>query len=97
MAKFLDVDNCIIINDAKRIQQEPAQKKTKTKRQLAKQIDKLNLIPESSETSIYTKLWRYEKEGYSNEPTELIDAVLKVLMVSRADLVKPLSEKPKAS
>lgn len=95
MAKFLDIDNCIIINDAKRIQQEPAQKKTKTKRQLAKQIVKLDLLPNNSESSIYTKLWRYEKEGYANEPTDLINAVLQLLMVSRADLIKPLSQKPK--
>lgn len=97
MAKFLDIDNCIIINDAKRIQQEPAQKKTKTKRQLSKQIDKLDLMPGSTESSIYTKLWRYEKEGYANEPTDLIAAVLKVLLVSRDELIKPLSKKSKES
>ena len=86
--KYLDVDNAIIINDAKRIQEEPAQKKTKTKRQLSKQILKMNLLPGLSESSIYTKLWRFEKEGYKKEPTELIDAILKVLNVSKADLVK---------
>ena len=85
---YLDVDNAIIINDAKKIQEEPAQKKTKTKRQLSKQIHKQNLMPGLSESSIYTKLWRFEKDGYKKEPTDLIDAVLKVLNVCRADLVK---------
>ena len=88
MKKFLDIDNCIIINDAERIQREPAEKKTKTKRQLSKQIFKLKLMSDSTESSIYTKLWRFEKEGYAKEPTDLIDAILKVLIVSRADLIK---------
>lgn len=86
--KKLDIDNCIIINDSFRIQQEPAQKKTKTKRQLSKQIFKAKLMGDSTESSIYTKLWRFEKEGYTKEPTDLIDAILKVLIVSRADLIK---------
>lgn len=94
MEKYLNVDNCIILNDSKRITSEPAEKKTKTKRQLSKQIHKKGLMPGSTESSIYTKLWRFEKEGFTKEPTELIDAVLKVLIVSRADLIK---ERIKAS
>lgn len=86
--KYLDIDNCIIINDSKRIQLEPAEKKTKTKNQLAKKIFKEKLMKDSSESSIYTKLYRYEKEGYINEPTDLIEAVLKLLIVSRDDLIK---------
>ena len=86
--KYLDIDNCIILNDVKRIKEEPAQRKTKTKRQLSKQILKLKLMPDSTESSIYTKLWRFEKEGYTKEPTDLIEAVLKVLNVSKDDLIK---------
>jgi len=86
--KYLDIDNCIILNDVKKIQEESDCKKTKTKRQLSKQILKAKLMDDSTESSIYTKLWRFEKEGYTKEPTDLIDAILKILKVSRADLVK---------
>lgn len=90
MVKFLDIDNCIILNDAKKIQEEPAQKKTKTKRQLSKQIFKLKLMSDSTESSIYTKLWRFEREGFTTEPTDLITAILKVLDVKKEDLVKKM-------
>jgi hypothetical protein len=94
MEKYLDIDNCIILNDSKRIVAEPAEKKTKTKRQLAKQIHKKGLIPNATESSIYTRLWRFEKEGYVKQPDDLIDAVLKVLLVSSVDLLK---QRPKKS
>ena len=94
MEKYLDIDNCIILNDSKRIVAEPVEKKTKTKRQLAKQIHKKGLIPNATESSIYTRLWRFEKEGYVKQPDDLIDAVLKVLLVSSVDLLK---QRPKKS
>jgi hypothetical protein len=87
MKTFLDIDNCIILNDVKAIKEEPPKKKIKTKRQLSKQILKKKLV-EGSESAIYTKLWRFEKDGYTKEPTDIIHAVLKILDVSRDDLVK---------
>lgn len=93
MTHFLDIDNCIILSDSRKIQKEPAEKKTKTKRQLSKLIFKKKLMP-GSESSIYTKLYRAENDGFVKEPTELIDAILKILIVSREDMIK---EKPKES
>jgi hypothetical protein len=84
---YLDIENAIIIHDVKQIKKEPAQKKIKTKNQLAKKIHKLKLI-EGSEESIYTKIWRSETEGYKQEPKELITALLKVLEVDMNELVK---------
>jgi len=86
--KYLNIDNCIILSDVKKIEQESAAKKTKTRRQLSKQIFKAKLMDDSSESSIYTKLYRFEREGYTKEPTDLIDAILKILNVSRVDLIK---------
>lgn len=85
--KFLDIDNCIIIHDVKQIKKEPAQKKIKTKNQLARQLFKLKLV-EGSKISIYTKLSRYEKEGFKNEDTELTKALLEVLEVDKSELIK---------
>lgn len=84
---FLDVDNCIILHDVKQIKKEPPQKKIKTKRQLAKLLVKKKLV-EGSEVSIYTKLSRYEKDGFLTEDKELTGALLKVLEVETSDLVK---------
>lgn len=86
--KYLNIDNCIILSDVKKIENESTAKKTKTRRQLSKQIFKAKLMDDSSESSIYTKLYRFEREGYSKEPTDLINAVLKILNVSRVDLLK---------
>lgn len=86
--KYLNIDNCIILSDVKKIEQESVAKKTKTRRQLSKQIFKAKLMDDSSESSIYTKLYRFEREGYTKEPTDLIDAILKILNVSRVDLIK---------
>lgn len=83
----LNVDNCIMIHDLKQIRKEPPEKKIKTKRQLSKKMHKLKVI-EGSESSIYTKLWRNEREGFIVEPKELINSILKVLEVSESDLVE---------
>lgn len=85
--KFLDIDNCIIIHDVKQIKKEPAEKKIKTKRQLAKQLVK-NKLYEGTEVSIYTKLSRYEKDGFIAEDQELTKALLKTLEVDKDELIK---------
>lgn len=81
-----NVDNCIILHDVKQIKKEPPEKKIKTKRQLSKQIFKKKLY-EGSEVSIYTKLSRYEKNGFRTEDKELTEAILKVLEVDKKDLI----------
>lgn len=85
--KFLDIDNCIIINDVKQIKKIPAEAKIKTKRRLAKKLVKLKLYS-GTDVSIYTKLSRYEKEGFKNKDTELVEAILKVLEVDESELIK---------
>ncbi len=85
--KFLDIDNCIIIHDVKQIQKSPAQAKTKTKRQLAKKLAKSKTV-KGTEISIYTKLSRYEKEGFKTEDKELTLAILEKLEVSKEELIK---------
>jgi hypothetical protein len=89
MKKFiLDVDNCIILNDVKTIRQEKQDKKVKTKRQLAKRIVKEKLLPGVTDSSIYTKIYRLEKDGFDEKPVEIIEAILKILDVDEVDLVK---------
>jgi hypothetical protein len=87
--QYLDIDNAIIIHDVKQIKKEPAEKKIKTKRQLAKKLAKKKLY-EGSEVSIYTKLSRYEKDGFSTEDLELTSALLKVLEVTKEELIKTM-------
>ena len=87
--KFLDIDNCIIINDVKQISKSPAGKKIKTKRQLSKKIVKDKLLP-GTEVSIYTKLSRAEKDGFKTEDKELVNAILEILEVSKKELIKEL-------
>tara|TARA_B100000953_G_C18034140_1_gene423815 strand:+ start:60 stop:338 length:279 start_codon:yes stop_codon:yes gene_type:complete len=81
----LDINNCIIIHDVKQIQKEPAEEKIKTLRGLSKKIRKEKLL-EGSQSSIYTKLYRAQ-QGFSKEPTDLIDVILKVLEVDRDQLI----------
>lgn len=99
--KKLDIDNCIIKSDVSKIKKEPPLKKIKTKRRLSKEIDKKKLIKGATESAIYTKLWRLEKDGYEaeKEPTDIIEAILEVLnsgldeqdeKVSKSDLIKEL-------
>lgn len=87
--KYLDVDNCIIIHDVKQIKKTPEEAKIKTKRRLAKKLAKLKLV-EGTDVSIYTKLSRYEKEGFKTEDTELTTAILKVLEVEKSELIREL-------
>ena len=84
--KFLDIDNAIIIHDVKQIKKIPAQAKIKTKNQLSKKLLK-NKDIEGTKVSIYTKLSRAEKDGFKNEDVDLVNAILKVLEVSREELV----------
>jgi hypothetical protein len=86
MKNVLDIDNCIMIHDLKQIKKEPPGKKIKSKRQLAKKILKKKLL-KGSESSIYTKLWRNEKDGFVTRPDELIDAVLNILEIEEKQLV----------
>lgn len=84
--KKLDIDKCIMMHDLKQIKKEPAKKKIKTKRQLSIQIVKNKLL-EGTQISIYTKLSRYERDGFKNEDKELTKAILSILEVERSDLV----------
>lgn len=86
---FLDVDNAIILHDVKQIKKEPAEAKIKTKNQLAKKLFKLKTL-EGSEVSIYTKLSRYEKEGFFSKDEALVSALLSVLEVEENELVKEM-------
>lgn len=83
----LDIDNCIIIHDVKQIRKIPAEKKIKTKNQLSRVLHKTGKI-EGSKISIYTKLSRYEKEGFTAYPEKLIELLLETLEVDKDDLVK---------
>lgn len=85
--RFLDIDNCIIIHDVKQIKKEPAEAKIKTKNKLARLLFK-NKSLAGSKISIYTKLSRYEKEGFNTEDVELTTAILNVLEVSKDELVR---------
>lgn len=85
--RFLNIDNCIIFHDLKQIKKEPPESKIKTKNKLAKKMFDLGLF-EGTKISIYTRLSRYEKEGYYNEPTSFIEAILKILEVKKTELVK---------
>ena len=84
---FLNIDNCIIMNDVKQIKKEPAEAKTKTKNQLARKIFNKNLYP-GSKVSIYTKLSRLEKEGFNEEDENLTAAILDILEVDKEELIK---------
>ena len=91
MKKFkLNVDDCIILNDAKIIREEKEEKKIRTKRQLAKRLVKEKLVPSVTDSSIYTKIYRLEKDGFDEKPVDIIAAILKVLDVDESDLVKEL-------
>jgi len=88
--KYLNIDNCIIIHDVKQIKKEPPQKKIKTKRQLSKAIFRSKILSDS-ESSIYTKLYRYEKEGFKSEDKPIIEAILTILEVEKEELIKKFS------
>lgn len=83
--KYLDIDNSIIIHDVKQIKKHPCGTKIKTKNQLSKILFKRKDV-EGTKISIYTKLSRYEKDGFSKE-CELIAPLLKVLEVEEKELV----------
>ena len=85
--KYLDIDNCIMNHDLKQIKKDPPGKKIKTKRKLSIQIVKDGKV-EGTQSSIYTKLSRYEKNGFNKEDEKLIKAILCVLEVDRDDLIK---------
>ena len=84
--KYLDLDNSIIIHDVKQIKKEPPMSKIKTKNRLAKIL--FNKFPElGSETSIYHKMVRYEKNGLTSyESNDLISKIKEVLEVSEKEL-----------
>ena len=86
--KYLNIENCITLHDVKQIQKEPAGKKIKTINALTKLLIKKGL--KRSETAIYSKLQRYQDNGFTAEDVELTKALLKVLEVTKTDLIKPL-------
>lgn len=84
---YLNLDNAIIIHDVKQIKKEPAQSKIKTKNKLSKIIAKKN--PNlGSDISVYHKMVRYEKGGFSSPKTNgLVIALLDYLEVSEEELI----------
>jgi len=87
---YLDLDNCITLHDVEQIKKELIHPKIKTINKLTRLLLKKKLI-EGSVSSVYSKLYRYEKEGFNKEDnSNLIKAILKVLDVEEKDLVKEM-------
>lgn len=80
----LQINSCIVLSDAKRLQKGLPLFKSKVG--LAKYIH-LNSLFKGSETSILTKLYRYEDNGFLNEDTQLTDCLIELLQVNRKKLV----------
>ncbi len=77
----LNLDNCIILTDVKKIQKEPPLPKIKTLRRLVKAIHKKKLIKDVSEPALYHRIYKIVNEGFSSidEKQYLINAILAVL------------------
>lgn len=91
---YLALSDCITISDAEIIRQEKKDKrgnpikKTKTLNRLAREMVKGDKV--NSHSAIYTKMYRLEREGFQEEPKELVKKIMKALDVSREELIKAL-------
>jgi len=80
--KKLDIDKCIIIGDAKRVLEGvfPIKNKHTLSQKLAVSMNE-------SANTIYSKLYRYEKDGFYTENKKFISDICKTLRVTREELV----------
>lgn len=88
MKRYLKISDCIILSDSKKIKNDQQSETINTTRRLSQEMFKRGMMLGSSQPAIYTKLWRLEKFGFKWEPREVIDDVLKVLDVSKDELIK---------
>ncbi|AGF91634.1 hypothetical protein Phi47:1_gp36 [Cellulophaga phage phi47:1] len=84
--KFLNIDECILIHDLKQVKKEPPMAKIKTKNKLAIKLIKNGV--ELSKTALYSRLSRYEKDGYDEASDYIANEVLKILEVTNEELIK---------
>lgn len=78
----LDIDKCIIIGDFKRAKEGifPIKNKLNLSIQLARCIS-------GRPNSIYSRLYRYEKDGFFKKSEKLITNICKILRVTEDELV----------
>lgn len=86
MKQSYNLELAITLHDLKQIKKEPPQKKIKTKNRLAHLVFKTGIV-EGTKDSIYHKFVRYERDGFKREDEKLTEALIKVLGVSREELV----------
>lgn len=93
MKYFYHVDDAIVRHDYKIITSKKKKegdekpKKIKTKPILAQKIFDAGILKDYSFEAIYTKLTRYEKNGFKREDIALTQAICKVLGVTKEELV----------
>ena len=78
----LDIDKCIIIGDFKRIKEGifPIKNKLNLSIQLAR-------LSSDTPNSIYSRLYRYEKDGFFHRSEKLITNICEILRVTEDELV----------
>lgn len=72
---YLDITNCLVIGNARRV---------KDKKEPIKSIHALS---DEFDTN-YTKLYRYQKDGFYKRPETEISNIMEILMVKENELVK---------
>jgi hypothetical protein len=80
--KKLCIEKCILLAGGRRL--EKGLKPIKNTRQLSIEL----ATEEEKSNNIYFKLYRYEKDGFYNEPVNLIPRLEKLLLVTRFELVE---------
>lgn len=81
--KKLNIDTCIIIGDARRVKKGLTP--IKNIHTLSK---KLEIDRGESANAIYSKLYRYEKDGFYTENESFINDICVILLVTKEELVK---------
>lgn len=76
---YLDIDNCILISDFERLKVGANIAPIQSKNELAKILRTRTKFKKTSQSAIYTTMYRAENRGYKKRPDDLIEAILEIL------------------